>query len=130
MLLFNYLLGNSRERRIVLIIKFNKLEDIIADEKELIITIGPLLAKLLKQRINQIQSFDNFYEYRISGLGKPHPLQGDLSDCFGIHLTGNYRMCIKPLTEDLSNNGLKECVEAELKGVLDYHGDKYSWVLR
>lgn len=107
-----------------------KLEEIILDEKRIIKTIGPVLSKSLKLKINQILSFNNFYEYKVSGIGKPHPLDGELNGCYAVHLSANYRLCVKPLIDDLSNNGLKQCNEIELKGVLDYHGDKYNWLLR
>ena len=42
-------------------------------------------------------------EYLDNGIGKPHPLTGDLDNLFGISLNKNYRLIVEPLTEMLDD---------------------------
>ena len=106
-----------------------KVEKILNNPKEVQKKIGSEMAKMLKKRFNQLQASNNFKEYVDIGIGKPHPLLGELSKCYGIHLTKNYRLIVEPLTESLDIESLKKCQNINIKGVLDYHAGKYEWII-
>lgn len=84
--------------------------------------IGPPLTKSVKRRINQLQAASFFQEYLDIGLGKPHSLSGADHGCYGISITGNYRLIVQPSTLDLSPESLSTCKKVIIKGVEDYHG--------
>lgn len=91
--------------------------------------IGFEMAKSVKKRIIQIKAANNFAIYLKTGLGTPHPLEGDLNGYYGISITANFRLIIKPITDSYDFNSLAECETVLLKGVTDYHGGKYKWIL-
>ena len=98
-----------------------KVQKSMSDMKELTTKIGLAMTKTVKQRYNQLEACENFEEYMKTGLGVPHPLNNDLKECYGIRITGNYMLIVKP--ESL---GSKKII---IKGVLDYHGDKNEWII-
>ena len=98
-----------------------KVQKIMTDMKLLTSKIGLAMAKTVKQRYNQIEACENFNQYMTIGLGIPHPLNHELKNCYGIRITGNYRLVVKP--ESL---GSKKIL---VKGVLDYHGNKNEWII-
>ena len=98
-----------------------KTEKIMTDMKLLAGKIGLAMAKTVKKRYNQLEACKNFSEYMEIGLGVPHPLNNDLKDYYGIKITGNYRLVVKP--ESLGSE------ELIIKGVLDYHGNKNEWII-
>lgn len=91
--------------------------------------IGLQMSKIVKKRILQLKSSNNFAIYLKTGLGKPHPLDGDLEGCYGISITANYRLVVRPLTEAYDAKSLSRCETVLVKGVVDYHGGKYNWIL-
>ena len=90
---------------------------------------GKEFAKRAKQRIDQINAIPRFNEYVMLGLGNPHVLAGDFEGYYGVSLTGNTRIILKPISEDLSVESLSKCEEVILKGVVDYHGQKDEWII-
>ena len=106
-----------------------KVFKILNDNTKLIKTIGMDMARLLMKRIAQIQASSNFKEYLDTGLGKPHPLVGNLDNCFGISLNKNYRLIVEPLSEKLDDESLRLCEKINLKGVADYHDGKCEWII-
>lgn len=106
-----------------------KVKKIIEDSDKLIKKIGIEMARKLKQRINEITSIPNFKEYLEYGPGKPHPLTGDLNNMYGIHLNKNYRLVVEPLVNSRDSNSLVECKNINIKGVVEYHGDKKEWII-
>ncbi len=97
----------------------NEIRKKISNIEELKKIIGIELAKMVKLRCNQIEATENFQEFMKNGFGKPHPLKGNMKKNFGIGLTGNYRLVVIP-------NGNKKLI---MRGVMDYHGDKYNWLI-
>ena len=87
------------------------------------------MAKMVKKRMNEMKAAPDFKKYLDYGLGRPHPLSGDLDNLYGISLNKNYRLIVEPLTESLDNNGLKECNIVNIKGVVDYHEGKQEWLI-
>ena len=98
-----------------------KTQKIMKDMKLLTAKIGLEMAKTVKLRYNQLEACENFSQYMNIGLGVPHPLNNDLKNYYGIRITGNYRLIVKPDTL-----GNKKII---IKGVMDYHGNKYEWII-
>lgn len=82
------------------------------------------LTKMIKKRYDQLRAAETFADYLSTGLGKPHTLVGNRSSMYGINITGNIRLIVKPVSEDLRLESLKSCIKVIIKGVEDYHGDK------
>ena len=104
-----------------------KVAKIIDNDEKLIKEIGLELAKKIKQRINEMKASPNFKAYLDYGLGKPHPLIGDLDNLYGIFLNTNIRLIVKPLVEKRDNESLLICKSINIEGVVEYHGDKKEW---
>lgn len=91
--------------------------------------IGNDLTRATKNRINQLKASVNFSVYLTTGLGKPHPLYENLKGYYGITITGNIRLIVKPDVESLDHESLKACDTVIVKGVVDYHGKKNEWLI-
>jgi proteic killer suppression protein/toxin YoeB len=85
--------------------------------------------KTIKKRIDSLKASGCFSEFLTLGLGKPHLLRGELSDCYGVSITGNVRLVIRPVCEEINPQTLKECEKIVVKGVCDYHGSKINWFI-
>ena len=92
--------------------------------------IGPELTRSVKKRFDQLKSADNFYIFQSTGLGKPHSLTG-MEGCYGVRVTANWRLVVKPVADDTSPEALKNCDTLQIKGVVDYHGkgEKNNWII-
>ncbi|MCL1809944.1 MAG: hypothetical protein FWG42_09315 [Clostridiales bacterium] len=91
--------------------------------------IGNNETRALKMRLDQITAAISFDEYLALNLGKPHLLTGDLLNCYGISITGNIRLIIKPLCTNHAPETLKKCTKIEVKGVVKYHEGKKEWLI-
>ncbi len=89
--------------------------------------IGPQLARTTKKRHDQLKAAKTFGIYLSVGLGNPHRLYHDLDGYYGVYVSGNVRLIIKPVAESLELNILKNCDTVIIKGVEDYHGGKHEW---
>ncbi len=87
------------------------------------------IAKNVKKRCDQLKAAENLGIYLSTGLGKPHPLYENLKGCYGISITGNVRLVIRPDIENLDPDSLKECDSVIIEGVMDYHGKKHEWII-
>lgn len=85
---------------------------------------GQELTKKIKKRYSQLMAADTFYDFLGLTLGKPHSLTGNRAGCYGIWVTANIRLIVKPIATDLSAETLKTCTKFIIKGVEDYHGGK------
>lgn len=92
--------------------------------------IGAELTRSVKKRYDQLKSANNFLIYLSTGLGKPHSLTG-MEDCYGVSVSANWRLVIKPVADDKSPEALKRCDTVQIKGVVDYHGKgaKNNWII-
>ena len=88
------------------------------------------LTRAVKKRHDQLKAVDNFHTYLMTGLGKPHLLT-EMDSCYGIHVTANWRLVIKPQVESLDVEALQRCDAILIKGVVDYHGkgSKNNWLI-
>jgi len=91
--------------------------------------IGMDRARATKKRLDQLRAALNFSIYLTTGLGKPHPLYENLKGYYGVTITGNVRLIMKPDAESLEPEALKECKTVVIKGVMDYHGRKNDWLI-
>lgn len=107
----------------------NRLKKIINDPNKLIKKVGLEMAKKIHQRFNELRASSNFKQYLDNGIGRPHPLTGNLYNLFGISLNKNYRLIVEPLIDGLDVESLHECKKIEIKGVMDYHDGKYVWLI-
>lgn len=56
----------------------NRLKKIINDPNKLIKKVGLEMAKKMHQRFNELRASSNFKQYLDNGIGRPHPLTGNL----------------------------------------------------
>lgn len=91
--------------------------------------MGIEMTKTTKKHVDRLKSSVSFLGFVRLGLGKPHSLKGNFNDCYGIVITGNIRLVVKPVCEDLSPESLAKCSEVLVKGVGDYHGEKIEWII-
>lgn len=91
--------------------------------------IGSISAKALKKRLNELEATENFKDLLEQGLGNPHLLTGELKGFCSIKLDASRRLIIQPVSEDLSDAALRKCSEYIMEGVVDYHGEKYNWII-
>lgn len=114
----------------LLIFNNDDVQKIIENPTKLKRKIGLELGKMLKRRLNILEATDNFNEYLLKvGLGKPHPLTGNLDNCYGIFISKNYRLVVEPMIKNMDMESLKECKVLNIKGVLEYHDGKNEWII-
>ena len=95
-----------------------KVRKILCDAKVLQRKVGLEIGRKVKRRMNELESADNFNLYLTQvGLGKPHPLTGNLDKCYGIHITANYRIVVEPLETELDMESLKNCKLLNIKSL-------------
>jgi len=87
---------------------------------------GLEMTKIIKKRYQQLKAAETFAEYLLTGLGKPHSLSGDRYGLYGVSVTANIRLIVKPISEDISKESLIKCTKVIIKGAEDYHGDKIT----
>ncbi len=89
--------------------------------------IGLNLARMAKQRYDQLKAAPSFQTYLTTGLGKPHSLEGkEFEGCYGISLSANVRLIVKPKSKDVSTESLEICTIVIIEGIGDYHGSKIN----
>lgn len=91
--------------------------------------IGKELTRTIKRRINQLYAATNFGNYITARIGFPHRLTGSLNEYYAISVSNNFRLIVKPDSENLEFEALKRCKVVKIVGVVDYHGGKYDWKL-
>jgi len=107
----------------------DSVKDIFTDFDLMKKKIGNEKTKTVKKRLNQLKASSNFSIYLMTGLGKPHPLFENLKGYYGISITGNVRLVVKPDSINLDPEELKKCETVIIKGVMDYHGRKIDWLI-
>ncbi|MCD6321731.1 MAG: type II toxin-antitoxin system YoeB family toxin, partial [Clostridiales bacterium] len=78
--------------------------------------IGADLTRAVKNRCNQLMAAKSYGIYLSTGLGKPHRLYYNLNGYYGVNLTGNVRLIIRPESESLKPKVLNECDTVHIKG--------------
>lgn len=106
-----------------------KLEKLLMNSNSLIKSVGLEMAKKIKIRLNQMMAAKNFKEYLDIGIGKPHPLSGNLDNSFAVLLDKNYRLIVEPITDKYDSESLRICYKVNIKGVVDYHDGGCKWLI-
>lgn len=108
----------------------DKVQKVMCNSKMLQRKVGLEIGKKVKKRMNQLEAANDFEEYLNKlRFGNPHLLQGNLEKCYGISVTGNYRIVVEPIVENINIESLKKCKVLNIRGVLDYHGGKNEWII-
>ncbi len=87
------------------------------------------MARTAKKRLDQLTAADNFSIYLETRLGNPHSLSGNLKGSYGVTLSGNLRLIVKPDAKSLDPKDLKDCDTVIIRGVRDYHEKKNKWLI-
>lgn len=91
--------------------------------------IGNDRARATKKRIDPLKASVNFSIFLTTGLGKPHALAENLKGYYGVTITANVRLIVRPDVESIEPDVLKQCDTVIIKGVMDYHGSKNEWLI-
>lgn len=116
-------------RYLEIIYENSKVEKYFNDYSLMQKKIGLELTRSVKKHMNNIEASNTFSTFLALGLGKPHSLETPLSGCYGVSVSGNVRLIIKPQSEDLSAESLRKCDTIVVMGVEDYHGKKNEWII-
>ena len=90
---------------------------------------GMDMAKAVKRRFDQLRAADTFLDFLSLGLGKPHRLTANLKGRYGISVTGNIRLIVRPEATNFDSVSLGTCKKIIIEGVVDYHGTKTEWLI-
>ena len=107
----------------------SKVEQYFTDFDNMKRKIGNSETRTIKIRMDQIKASISFHEYLMLRLGAPHSLSANLKDYYGISITGNMKLIVKPLCSDRKAETLKNCTNIEVKGVIKYHEGKEEWLI-
>ena len=108
---------------------FEDLEKITGSRGLLQRKIDPKMVKTIKRRVLEMKASNTFSIFLSTGLGKPHSLEGDLKGCFGISISGNYRLIIELCCDMSDTVAVNNCEAIIVKGIVDYHGRKNNWII-
>lgn len=110
---------------------FDDLNDVRFSKNLMQRKIGAELTRAVKKRHNQMISFSSFLALQQSRIGKMESLEGDQHGSYSLTVSANYRLIIKPISEDLSAESLRKCDTLIIEGVIDYHGKgaKNNWII-
>ena len=108
-----------------------KVEKAFTDWRYLQKIVGLQLTKAIKKRKDQLESFQNIYEFMGSGIDNPHPLNGDLYGHISWSITGNLRIIfdLNLAKNEIYNLEIPKRERICTKGVVDYHGGKNEWII-
>lgn len=95
----------------------NKIFKLILNEQKGNKKFGSLYKKI-KQRIYFLMAVDNLEDYPTAPPYSRHKLGGDLKDCYGISVSGNWRIIIRSVSHEVD---LSKIREIEILDVCDYH---------
>ena len=95
----------------------NKIFKLILNEQKGNKRFGSLYKKI-KQRIYFLMAVDNLEDYPTAPPYSRHKLGGDLKDCYGISVSGNWRIIIRSVSHEAD---LSKIREIEILDVCDYH---------
>lgn len=106
------------------------VQKIMQDPKLLQGKVGLEISKNVKRRLNQLESsFDFYYYLKNVRFGNPHPLKGDMKGNYSLSISPNYRLIVKPISNNKDIASFKDKKEIYIEGVVDYHDGKYEWII-
>lgn len=98
--------------------KTSKFEKICNDFSKSKKEYGDQIAKKLHQRIGELKASQNFGNALKIRSMRLHPLHGKLEGKYGADLTGNYRLILLPVGDNIE---IEKIEEVSLEEVMDYH---------
>ena len=107
--------------------KNKRMAEVLNDYNKSIASFGKAVGKKVHLRLQQMTAVNNLSEMNITPGIRCHPLKGKQMGEYGITLTGNYRLIIKPDYEVIpkKKDGGVDLIKIEKVIVLnveDYHG--------
>lgn len=104
----------------------SKVEYYFSNFDKLIQKCGKDIAKMILQRLIEIRAYPSMRDL-MNGIGKPHRLRANLSNCIAFHLDKRFRLIVElPQHNENEFFNIKKVV---IKGVSDYHDGKDKWVI-
>lgn len=98
--------------------KTNKFEKICSNFSKTQKEYGEQIAKKLHQRIDELKASKTFGDaLKIRSL-RLHELKGNYKGKYGADLTGNYRLILIPVGDDIE---IEKIEEVNLEEIVDYH---------
>ena len=96
----------------------NKLKEAFKSERELNATYGKELARNILKRISVLECANSLAMVPDVPPTRRHKLTGKFKGCWGIDISKNYRLIIKPIVE---TENLSEIKEVDIIDIVDYH---------
>ena len=96
----------------------NKLKKAFKSERELNATYGKELARNILKRISVLECANSLAMVPDAPPTRRHKLTGKFKGCWGIDISKNYRLIIKPIVE---TENLSEIKEVDIIDIVDYH---------
>lgn len=80
----------------------------------------------IKKYMDYFNAADTFGDFLSLGLGKSEQLSGYEKITYSIRVSSNIRLIIELIA---TTETINTCNQIVVKGVCDYHGDKYNWYI-
>lgn len=106
-----------------------RIEKQFSDYNKMSKHLGQDVARSIKKAMDRLRASPSFQTFLSLRLGSPHALAGEFSGCYGINITANIRLIVRPVSADNSSESLMVCSIVVVKGVSDYHGGKNNWII-
>lgn len=100
-----------------------KVERYFVDYGEMKRKIPAEWVRTIKKHVDRLIAADRFRDFLKLNLGHPEPLKGKDADKWSVRVSGNVWLILR-LNEP--GDAVIFSEEVEMKGVVDYHGDKES----
>ena len=105
------------------------LNDVTVDKKKILKILSKETSRKVKMRLDQLKAAPNFQWLIDNPIGHFEGLTGDFEHKYSLRLDSNYRIIIRPNSNDYTRDSLVKCTEYYLEGVVDYHGGKRKWLI-
>lgn len=110
-----------------ILFKDQKLEKVCNDESLLIRKYGPVCARRIRRRFDQLRSAENLAALRVLPQVRCHELKGNREGTLAVDLEQPYRLIFEPASDPIPrklDGGLdwNEVTAIRILSVEDYHG--------
>ena len=82
--------------------------------------------RTVKKHLDRLRAAAVFGDFLRLNLGHPEKLKGNNAGRYSLHINGNVRLIIEP---NEKGDAVMICEVVQIKGVVDYHGDKENWYI-
>lgn len=93
---------------------------ILTNERMIKKTIYSVFIKKIINRMSEIRAANNLDEIPHLPPPRRHKLEGDYNDCWGIDISKNFRIVLKPIGK-WNESDLKTINEIKILSIEDYH---------